>query len=86
MMVRWVIICRRKRFCKRTVPGVSECPRDAIRNTECDRLSVARSQRQASRTPSIIVQPLEIPQCQPVAQPAEYHERDDVAWQRRAIP
>ncbi len=27
----------------------------------------------------------EIPQCQPVAQPAEHHERDDIARQRRSI-
>ena len=27
----------------------------------------------------------EIPQCQSVAQPAEHHERDDVARQRRSI-
>ena len=27
----------------------------------------------------------EIPQCQPVAQPTEHHERDDVARQRRSI-
>src|SRR5271166_1533791 len=27
----------------------------------------------------------QVPQCQPEAQPAEHHERDDVARQRRAI-
>ena len=39
----------------------------------------------ADREPAQEQDLAEIPQCQPVAQPAEHHERDDVARQRRWI-